>query len=146
MNFSTRGIINEIYNDSQDFRKRKFDIQKYQSVIEKIEPEELMSIAFKEFPGNFARKFLLVTLKWWKTFDKQIFIKTLNKIYDDELTVVYFVSFCKRYFDLDLTNLCIDKQLYLKPVDYFKNHKEWIFELQRLSVDVDFVEKLKDKL
>ncbi len=146
MNFSIRKIINDIYNESQDFKKRKFDIGKYRTYIEQANPEEMMVIAFKEFPGNFARKFVLYTLKWWKCFDKTLFINVLNKIYDDELALVYFVSFAKRYFDLDLTNFCNDKDLYLKPITYFEHSSEWILELQRMNIDIPYLKNLKNIL
>lgn len=146
MSFSTRKVLNQVYNESSGFSKRKFDITKYQPHIEKLPPEEILAVAFKEFPGNFARKFILTTLKWWKSFGKEIFIKAIDKIYNDELAIVYLVSFAKRYFDLDLTNFCLDKDLYLQPIDYFLNSKEWILELERMNVDVEYLKNLKEKV
>lgn len=146
MSSNVRKILNEIYTESSDFRKRKFDISKYQSFIEKFPPEDMLVIAFKEFPGNFARKFILITLKWWKSFDQEILIKAIDKLYNDELALVYLVSFAKRYFDLDLTYLCLDKDLYLQPVSYFLYSKEWILELERLNVDIEYLKSLKEKV
>ncbi len=143
MNFSVRKVLNEIYSESLDFRKRKFDISKYQPYIEKFSPEEMLLIAFKEFPGNFARKFILITLKWWKPISYDTFIKVIDKLYDDELALVYLVSFAKRYFDLDLTHLCLDKDLYLQPISYFVHSNVWTLELERLNVDIQFIKSLK---
>jgi hypothetical protein len=145
MSFSTRKVLHQVYNESANFSKRKFDITKYQPYIEKLPPEDMLVIAFKEFPGNFARKFILITLKWWKSFDKQTFIQAMDKIYNDELALVYLVSFAKRYLDLDLTNLCLDKDLYLQPIHYFTHSKEWILELERMNVDIEYLKSLKEK-
>lgn len=146
MSFSIRKVLNEIYSESLDFRKRKFDISKYQPYIEKFPPDEMLVIAFKEFPGNFARKFILLTLKWWQPISQDTFIKAIDKLYNDELALVYLVSFAKRYFDLDLSHLCLDKELYLQPIQYFIHTKEWILELERLNVDIEFIKSLKEKV
>ncbi len=146
MSSNIRKIINEIYNQSQDFRKRKFDIHKYKPFIEQCNPVELIVIAFKEFPGNFARKLLLYTLKWWKDFNLEIFIKALNELHNDELGVVYWVSFVKRYFDYDLTPYSSNKDLYLQPITYFEHSREWVLELERMKIDLQYLKSLKEKL
>ncbi len=146
MSFSIRKVLNEIYLESSDFRKRKFDISKYKSYIEKFPPEEMLVIAFREFPGNFARKLILITLKWWKPINQDTFIKAIDNLYNDELALVYLVSFVKRYFDLDLSHLCLDKDLYLQPISYFENSKEWTLELDRMNVEVEFIKGFKEKI
>lgn len=146
MSFSVRKVLNDIYNESLDFRKRKFDISKYRTFIEKLPSEEMLTIAFKEFPGDFARKFILITLKWWKKWDKTTFIKAMDNLANDELALVYLVSFAKRYFDLDLTPLCLDKDLYLQPIHYFVHSKAWILELERMQVDIEYLKSLKNEL
>jgi hypothetical protein len=145
MSSSVRKVLQQVYTESQDFRKRKFDISRYQSVVQQVEPVELIITTFREFSGNFARKLLLLTLKWWKKVDLEVFIQALNKVKDDELTVVYLVSFVKRYFDVDLSYLCQEKDLYLKSVDYFEKSVHWVLELERLGVDVQYLKDVKIK-